>query len=148
MPFPALSLPSFPHQLSQKEGVLHIYDILRKAHVKLTPEEWVRQHAVHYLISKNYPQGLMQIEGGLKYNKMSKRCDLLVFGTQGLPFLLVECKAAHVPINEQVWLQAHTYNQTIRAPYIWLTNGLDNFCWQTPAQGPPVPLQGLPEFVR
>ncbi|MHA6248113.1 type I restriction enzyme HsdR N-terminal domain-containing protein [Pontibacter sp. CAU 1760] len=97
----------------------------------LTPEEWVRQHVVHYLIGTlSYPKGLISIERGANYNQLQKRADLCVYDQSGKPHLLVECKAAHVPITQEVVKQVSVYNQTLQAPYLLITNGLQHYCWQ------------------
>lgn len=148
MQLPPLSLPPFAHEIVEQEGHLHIYDVLRKMPVRLTPEEWVRQHAVHYLLSLEYPKGLMRIEGGLRFNKMQKRSDLVVFDTFGKAFLLVECKAPHISLNQDVWTQAYTYNQTLGAAHIWITNGLSNHCWKQESGQAYAPLSKLPIFPK
>ncbi|WP_350356603.1 type I restriction enzyme HsdR N-terminal domain-containing protein [Hymenobacter canadensis] len=108
-----------------------IWDILRRKQVVLTPEEWVRQHVVHYLIShRGYPKGLLSLERGLHYNQRRKRTDLVALDATGQPLLLVECKAPSVPITAAVAQQAATYNQTVGAPLLLLTNGLQHFCWR------------------
>ena len=105
--------------------------MLRRKHVVLTPEEWVRQHVVHYLINHlGYPRGLLVLERGLRYNQRLKRTDLLAMNAAGQPLLLVECKAPSVKIDAAVARQAATYNQTIGAPLLLLTNGLTHYCWR------------------
>ncbi|WBA42502.1 type I restriction enzyme HsdR N-terminal domain-containing protein [Hymenobacter canadensis] len=126
-----LDLPPFDHKLTQSGSTLLIWDILRRKQVVLTPEEWVRQHVVHYLIShRGYPKGLLSLERGLHYNQRRKRTDLVALDATGQPLLLVECKAPSVPITAAVAQQAATYNQTVGAPLLLLTNGLQHFCWR------------------
>ncbi|WP_317239020.1 type I restriction enzyme HsdR N-terminal domain-containing protein [Hymenobacter sp. 5516J-16] len=108
-----------------------IWDVLRRRNVVLTPEEWVRQHVVHYLVNhRGYPKGLLSLERGHRYNQRQKRTDLVALDATGQPLLLVECKAPSVPITAAVALQSATYNQTIGAPLLLLTNGLSHFCWR------------------
>ena len=127
-----LDLPPFEakHTQSATNQPL-IWDGLRRKHVVLTPEEWVRQHVVHYLVGHlKYPRGLLVLERGLRYNQRQKRTDLLAMGPAGQPLLLVECKAPGVAIDAAVARQATTYNQTVGAPLLLLTNGLVHYCWR------------------
>jgi hypothetical protein len=122
---PALNLPHFQPSLRQAEGKLWIFDFLRKKYLILTPEEWVRQHWIHYLIDHHqYPKGLFSMEKGLKYNKLSKRTDLIVFDRLGKPYLLIECKAPDIQIDEKTLTQAMVYNSTVHSPNLVLSNGL------------------------
>ncbi|SMO75959.1 type I restriction enzyme HsdR N-terminal domain-containing protein [Solitalea koreensis] len=126
---PALNLPPYPFQLKEVAGKLFIFDELRKKHLVLTPEEWVRQHFVQYLINeKNYPKGLINIEGGLKVNELQKRSDILVYNNEGIKTLLVECKANSVKLSQKAFDQLARYNSTYKASIIVLTNGLQHFC--------------------
>ncbi|GAB2780123.1 hypothetical protein HNQ93_001396 [Hymenobacter luteus] len=126
-----LNLPPFEYKVTQSSENLLIWDVLRRRHVVLTPEEWVRQHVVHYLINhRGYPKGLLSLERGHRYNQRQKRTDLVALDGHGQPLLLVECKAPSVPITAAVALQAATYNQTIGAPLLLLSNGLSHFCWR------------------
>jgi hypothetical protein len=125
---PVLNLPPIQPVLRQAEGKLWIFDALRKKHLVLTPEEWVRQHWIHYLIEHHhYPGGLFSLEKGLKYHQMQKRTDLVVFDRMGSPFLLVECKAPAVAINDQTLRQALIYNQSLDSPHLILSNGVNHF---------------------
>lgn len=127
----ALNLPSFAHQVIRKEGKLYIHDILRKKPVFLTPEEWVRQHLIHFLINEHhYPKALMRVEGGLSYHGLPRRTDLVVYDREGKPFLLVECKDVGVPLTQEVFDQAARYNFILKAPYLLLTNGLEHSCFR------------------
>lgn len=131
-PFPQLTIPTFEPRLDFKEDKWWIFDSLRKKFLVLTPEEWVRQHWVQFLIlGKNYPKGLFSIEKGLKYNSLQKRTDVLVFDRNGLPYLLIECKAPEVKLNAQVLSQAMTYLHRIECPHLILSNGLNHlvFSW-------------------
>lgn len=122
MPVP-LNLP--PVQLKCQSG--QVWDILRRRYVKQTPEEWVRQHLIHYLINHlNYPLGLMQSEYTLKYNNMAKRCDIILFSKQTKPILIVECKAPSVPITADTFYQISRYHQATKAPVLILSNGLNH----------------------
>jgi hypothetical protein len=130
-----LNLPQFDYRLKKAEGKVWIFDVIRKKFIVLTPEEWVRQHFVHYLMAHlNYPRSLIKMEGGLTYNQLGKRSDIVVFGRDGLPWMVVECKSADLIINEAVMRQASVYNVTLKAKYLTVTNGLTHYCsainWQ------------------
>ena len=126
---PVLNLPPIEPSMKFEQGKFWIFDSLRKKHLVLTPEEWVRQHWINFLIEhKGYPKGLFALEKGLKYNSLQKRTDLVVFDREGNPFLLVECKAPEVPINDKTLSQAMIYNQEIQSPNIVLSNGINHIC--------------------
>lgn len=123
-----LNLPSFDYQLSQDGTKIRIFDVIRKKYVSLTPEEWVRQHFVHFLIAqKGYPRALIRIEGGLTYNHLSKRTDIIVYDRFAQPYLVVECKRHDQVLDAKVLRQLSTYNATVRAPYAAVTNGMQHF---------------------
>ncbi len=125
----ALKLPSFQHQLQHRAGKVAIFDVIRRKYVVLTPEEWVRQHFVHYLIGQlAYPKSLISVESGLRYNQMARRSDVVVYDRTGGAFMVVECKAATVPLSPQVFEQVAVYGQSLRAHYLTVTNGLDHYC--------------------
>ncbi len=95
----------------------------------LTPEEWVRQNILQFLINeRKYPASLIVVEIGLKYNGMQKRADVLVYDKQGKPFLLVECKAPEVKITQNSFDQIATYNKIFGVKYLVVTNGIKHFC--------------------
>ncbi|WP_316738202.1 type I restriction enzyme HsdR N-terminal domain-containing protein [Pedobacter aquatilis] len=122
-----LNLPPYPFKITKKDNVIFIFDELRKKHLVLTPEEWVRQHFIQDLIiSKKFPKTLIQIEGGLVLNQLQKRSDILVYNTTGEKLMLIECKAPNVKITEAVFEQASRYNSIHQAKWIVLTNGLQH----------------------
>lgn len=126
-----LNLPPYPFKLTQNGDALFIFDALRKKKLLLTPEEWVRQHFVQFLISdKKYPKTLIKLEGGLKINTLQNRTDIVVFDKQGLPFILVECKAAGIKINQKVFDQAARYNTFYSVKYLVVSNGLVHYYCQ------------------
>src|SRR5580704_11973254 len=97
-----LNLPPYPFKISDANGQLTLFDEIRKKHIVITPEEWVRQHFVQYLINqKHYPKALIKLEGGLKLHGMARRSDIVVYNPQGEKILLVECKAPSVPIDQK-----------------------------------------------
>ena len=125
----ALNLPAFRHQLQQQAERTTIFDAIRKKYVVLTPEEWVRQHFVNYLIHHlQYPKTLIRVEAGLRYNRTSRRSDIVVYSRQGAPFMVVECKAPAVALSTTVFEQVAVYNQSLRARYMTVTNGLEHYC--------------------
>jgi len=148
MKFQALNLPPISNELFKKsESDFLIYDIIRKKYLVLTPEEWVRQHFLHFLLANKYPKNLISIEGATKYNQLKKRTDILIYDRAGKPFLLVECKAPTVKLNENVLKQVLTYNQNIKAPYIALTNGLTHLYGQLDIATKKIrQLTALPDF--
>lgn len=123
-----LNLPTYPFKIKSSENKYFIFDIVRKKYVVLTPEEWVRQHTVHYLISaKNYPISLIAIEKKVTVNKLTKRTDILVFNNQGNPHIIVECKAPSIKISQDSFDQIARYNLKLAADYLIVTNGLTHF---------------------
>jgi hypothetical protein len=134
---PNLNLPPFDPLLREVEGKIWIFDSLRKKHLVLTPEEWVRQHWINYLIHHlSYPGGLFSLEKALKYNQLTKRTDLIVFDRDGRPYLLVECKAPGIAVSEKTLSQAMTYNAKLDCPNLILSNGLTHlFMTYSEAEG-------------
>jgi hypothetical protein len=127
-----LNLPSFEFELRKEGERVLIFDALRKRHVVLTPEEWVRQHFIQYLISHlKYPRSLIKVEGGLIFNSLHKRSDIVVFDRTGNPWMIVECKAPDLKLSERTLLQASTYNHTLKAKYVVVTNGMSHICCET-----------------
>ena len=145
-----LDLPPFDYKIRQSAAhTTEIWDELRRKYVVLTPEEWVRQHVAHYLLAHlGYPRGLLSLERGHRYNQRQKRTDLVALGPDGRPLLLVECKRPSVAITPAVAQQAATYNQTIQAPFLLLTNGLVHYCWRVDfAQGVNTRLAEIPTYA-
>lgn len=127
----ALQFPSFPFRLRATARGTEIWDRSRSRWFLLTPEEWVRQHVVWYLIEHlGYPAGRVAVEKSLKLHGMSKRADVVVYSEKGEPFLLVECKSTDVEISQDVFDQAARYNLVLRVPYLMVTNGLRHFTAQ------------------
>lgn len=124
-----LNLPTYSFSVKVVENKKYIFDSLRKKFVVLTPEEWVRQHFIHYLVEqKKYPVGLISVERGFDLYKTKKRTDIVIFNQLGKPWVLVECKAPSVLVNSLWFDQAFAYNLSIKASYIMLSNGLSHFC--------------------
>lgn len=125
-----LNLPFYNLTLKEENGNHFIFDDIRKKYLRLTPEEWVRQNFVKYLIDeKKYPASLIVIEKGLKLNELTKRADVLIYKDSS-PILLVECKAPNVKITQDTFDQISRYNLTFKVPFLIVTNGMDHFCCQ------------------
>lgn len=124
-----LNLPNIELRTRVQGTYTEVFDPLRRKFVILTEEEWVRQHLIQYLlIQKLVPATMMASERGLTVNKLAKRFDLLIFGTDGKPIMIVECKAPHIPLNEEVFYQAARYNLTLQVKYLLISNGLEHHC--------------------
>jgi len=122
-----LNLPEYSFSIRGEPGKEMIFDRVRRRYVKLTPEEWVRQNFVQYLIQVgNYPPGLMIIEAAIKLYKTKKRVDILVHDRTARPVMMVECKADDIIIDEEVLEQIATYNMQFMVPYLVITNGMVN----------------------
>ncbi len=127
-----LNLPPFEYNLKKAEGKVWIFDVIRKKYVVLTPEEWVRQHFLHYMTGTlKYPRSLIRVETGLTYNQLQKRSDIVVFDREGKPWMIVECKAPDFKLSQKVVEQVATYNTSHRAAYITVTNGFTHLCVST-----------------
>jgi len=123
-----LNLPSYSCKTRVNESVLQIFDLIRKKYVQLTPEEWVRQHFVNYLLEHcNVPAGLIGVEVALKLNAVNHRADIVIYSKQGSPIALVECKAPEVELNASVIEQIGRYNIHFKAKYLFITNGLKHY---------------------
>ncbi len=135
-------------KLKQEGERTHIFDSIRKKYVVLTPEEWVRQNFLQYLIQdKKYAASLIAVEAGLKYNQLQKRMDVLIYNTQGNPHLMVECKAPEVKITQAVFDQIARYNMVFKVKYLVVTNGLQHFCCLMDyTKNSFQYLEGIPEF--
>lgn len=126
---PALNLPYYAAKISEKGGKRFIYDAIRRKNVALTPEEWVRQHFVNYLITeKKYPAALMANEVPLTLNGMSKRCDTVVYNRFLTPLMIIEYKAPSVEITQTVFDQIIRYNMCMHVSYLVVSNGLSHYC--------------------
>jgi hypothetical protein len=124
-----LNLPSYQFKLKESNERIQIFDAVRKKYVVLTPEEWVRQNFIQFLINeKQFPASLIAVEIGLKYNELQKRADILIYDKQASPLLMVECKAPEVKITQDAFDQAARYNMIFKVKYLVITNGMNHFC--------------------
>ena len=131
MSLPQLNLPIAALKTKLVEGTTQVFDQVRKKYLVLTPEEWVRQHFVHYLNQeKNYPLGLMGVEKMVKYNGMQTRADIVLYAADGKPNMIVECKAPNVKITQDAFNQIAKYNFKLQVPFLVVTNGIQHFCCQ------------------
>ncbi len=127
--FSKLNFPPFSFSIHQIKDKYEIFDCIRKKYVALTPEEWVRQHVIHYLHTyKEYPLELMHVEGSLILNGLQKRFDLIVYNKSLHPVLLVECKQPGVAISQHTFDQISRYNMALHVPYLFITNGIKHVC--------------------
>ena len=125
----SLNLPPFDIKLQQRDGKSYIFDPLRKKYIALTPEEWVRQHFVHFLTDfKGYPKGLLANEVQLNLNGTKKRCDTVFFNKDLSARMIVEYKAPHVEITQAVFDQITRYNMVLKVEYLIVSNGLRHYC--------------------
>jgi hypothetical protein len=120
-----LNLPGFEYRTKIVAEQLHIFDPARRRYVALTPEEWVRQHFIHYLhVHKKVPLSHIAVEKSLIVNHLAKRADIIVFKGGSKPHVAVECKAPTVDISEETFYQVLRYNMTLKVEYLVVTNGL------------------------
>ena len=127
----ALNLPKTDLKIITKDGKQQVFDILRRKYVALTPEEWVRQQFVHFLIlHKGYPSECIGNEISLTLNGTRKRCDSVIFGCNAQPMMIVEYKSPHVEITQRVFEQISRYNIIFRVKWLIVSNGMQHYCCQ------------------
>lgn len=125
----SLNLPTYEFKIAERNGKNVIFDSLRQRYVALTPEEWVRQHFVHFLTEqKEYPKGLLANEVQLNLNGTRKRCDTVLYNKDLTAKLIVEYKAPHVEITQTVFDQITRYNMVLRVEYLIVSNGRKHYC--------------------
>ena len=131
-----------------REGKTYVFDPLRKRFVLLTPEEEVRQKMLYLLVEHlKVPAGLLAVEYSMKVNGLDKRADAVVFGTDGCPLMIVECKAPHVEVTQTVLEQALRYHSVLKPKFLLLSNGTTTYCFKAEGQGLQ-PIDHLPDFVE
>lgn len=124
-----LNFPTYNFNIKEINNNVQIFARVRKKFVALTPEEWVRQHVIWYIIEElNYPEGLIKIEHSLVVNKNKLRCDVVVFSNEIKPLLIIECKAPTVNIDNKTMQQIGRYNIITKTKYLYVTNGIKNIC--------------------
>jgi hypothetical protein len=123
-----LNFPTYSFRFKNSENKPYIFDEIRKKFIVLTPEEWVRQHVVQFLLQdKKYPKSLVNVEKLVKVNGLNRRYDGIVFNPDGSIFLLIECKAPEVTISQQTFDQIAQYNLILKSEYLMVTNGINHY---------------------
>jgi hypothetical protein len=145
-----LNLPPYPFKISDDNGTMTLFDEIRKKTIIITPEEWVRQHFVQYLIKqKKYPRSLIKLEGGLKLNNLQKRTDIVVFNPAGQKILMVECKAPSVTIDQKTFDQIARYNMVHKVSLLAVSNGMQHYYCTIDHENCTYQfIEELPEYVK
>ena len=126
-----LNFSNYKFRFKNSENKVSIFDEIRKKFIILTPEEWVRQNVVQFLLEeKKYPKSLINVEKVLKINGLRKRYDVVVFNSDGSIFILIECKAPEIKITQATFDQIARYNMTMNAQFLMVTNGLNHYFCQ------------------
>lgn len=133
---PELNLPDSGIKAVRTEGGFFIYDSFRKKNVVCTPEEWVRQNFLLWLVNHlGYPKGLIALEANIKYNKLQKSADAVVYDRLGNARMIIECKSANIILSQDTFIQAASYNSGFKCQYMVITNGLSHFCCKIDSEG-------------
>jgi hypothetical protein len=145
-----LNLPQYEIKISEKDGKRMIFDFLRRKYVALTPEEWVRQHFVHFLIEhKGYPKGLIGNEIELQIGAKRLRCDSILYNKMAQPQMIIEYKAPTIPIQQKVFQQITTYNLLLKVDYLIVSNGIQHYCCKMDYDNQKcLFLEGIPEYEK
>ena len=122
-----IEFPKHQVTLRQRAGINEVFDIIRKKWLQLSPEEWVRQNMIQYLLLKKYPATLIAVEKEIKLGELKKRCDVVVYNRQSLPWMRIECKEMNVTLSEKAMEQILRYHITLPAKYLIITNG--SYCF-------------------
>jgi hypothetical protein len=123
----AIDFSAYNFSIKSDKDVNYVFDIIRKKWIVATPEEWVRQHVLHYLVyDNNYPASLIAVERGLVLNGRRKRFDIVVFNPQGKASMVIECKRPDVALGQEVFDQIAQYNAVFGARYLWITNAREH----------------------
>ena len=130
-----LNLPEYQFKIIKENNKLFVLDMQRKRYVALTPEEWVRQHFIRFLIEEmNYPATLLAVEYQIDFNGMKKRCDAVLFDNRAQPRLIIELKSPEIPITQQVFDQVAVYNAKLNVAFFIVSNGLEHYCCRVDAK--------------
>lgn len=145
-----LNLPEYQFKIKKQNNKLFVFDSQRKRYVALTPEEWVRQHFVRFLIEEmHYPASLLAIEHQIDFNGMKKRCDSILFDNMAQPKLIIELKAPTVAITQQVFDQVAVYNAKLNVQFFIISNGLEHYCCRVDTKNARYEfLPGIPEYEK
>lgn len=146
----SLNFPTYNFRFKSSENKIAIFDPVRKKFIQLTPEEWVRQHVIQYLMTeKKIPKSLLSVEKEIAVHQTKKRYDIVVFNKNGSLFLVVECKAPTVLVTQKTFDQIARYNRSLNATYLMITNGLNHyFCQIDPIQEKYQFLKDLPNYDK
>lgn len=143
-----IDYPPHEFRLKNEGGRDFIFDEWRRTWVRLTPEEWVRQNFINYLVqSQHYPPSMIAVEKEIRLGELKKRFDILVYDRSHKPWLLVECKAAHVALDEKVLQQVLRYRMSVEANYLLLTNGAYCMGWGL-QEANAFPLAAVPDYAE
>lgn len=145
----SLNLPAFDTKIATRDGKNVIFDVIRRRYVALTPEEWVRQHFVHFLIAhKGYPSSLMANEVLLNLNGTKKRCDTVLYARDLAARMILEYKAPHIEITQAVFDQIARYNIVLKVDYLVVSNGMQHYCCRLDYDKQSYAfLQDIPDFL-
>ena len=126
-----LNLPEYEINVVERDGKRMIFDFLRRKYVALTPEEWVRQHFTHFLVSqKGYPKTLLANEAQLQIGDKQLRCDTVLYNKEMQPLMIVEYKAPQIQLQQKTFDQIAAYNLLLHADFLVVSNGLQHYCCQ------------------
>lgn len=124
-----LNLPEYNFRIKKTDEKLQIFDNQRKRYVSLTPEEWVRQHFIRFLIDKKgYPAAHIAVEKQLKMNGMKKRCDAILYNKDAEPIMIIEFKAPNISISQATFDQIAVYNAKLKVNFFMISNGIEHYC--------------------
>lgn len=145
-----LNLPPYPIKITEKGAKRYIFDFLRRKYVALTPEEWVRQHFVHFLVEhKGYPKGLLANEVELKAGEKRLRCDTLLYTADMHPRMIIEYKAPTIQIQQKTFDQISAYNLLLKVDYLIVSNGLQHHCCKMDYDTQSYTfLEGIPDYEK
>ena len=145
-----LNLPTYSFKIKSELQRKLIFDSIRRKYVVLTPEEWVRQNFIQYLVEeKGYPASLIAVEKKVDVNLLPQRSDIVLYNRNAKPVIIVECKSAKIKVTQDVFNQIARYNMKLRVPFLVVTNGLQHYCCQMDYQKktfkfiPEIPLYDL-----
>lgn len=144
-----INLPPYDIRWREQDGKRQIFDVLRRRYVALTPEEWVRQHFVHFLVGhKGYPKGLLANEVELRVGEKKLRCDTVLYNKVLQPQMIIEYKAPDVAITQRVFDQISVYNHLLHVDYLVVSNGLQHYCCRMDYEGQTYQfLRDIPEYA-
>jgi hypothetical protein len=142
-----LNLPPVDLKIKKQENKDYVFDCLRKQYVRLTPEEWVRQHFIHYLIEyKNYPKGLLANEVCITMGNLNRRCDTVLYDSFLQARMIIEYKAPTISISQKTFDQIVRYNSSLKVPWLIVSNGIQHYCCRIDETGEAVFLKEIPEY--